>query len=49
LQECFASFAVAGEQRHLSRVQDACNIIALLKQEPAAGVDENGAGDLAMS
>jgi len=47
LQECFVPFAMAAEQRHLSRVQDACNIIALLKQE--RGVDEDGASDLANS
>ena len=40
---------MAAEQRNLSRVRDACNIIALLKQEPAAGVDQDGASDLAMS
>jgi hypothetical protein len=49
LQERFVPFAVAAEQRHLSRVQDSGNIIALLKQEPAAGVDQNGARDFAMS
>jgi hypothetical protein len=49
LQERFVPFAVAAEQRHLSRVQDSGNIIALLKQEPAAGVDQNGASDFAMS
>jgi len=43
LQECFASFTMAAEQRNLSRVRGACNIIALLKQEPAAGVDQDGA------
>jgi hypothetical protein len=38
LQECFVSFAVAAEQRHIAWVQDADNIIALLKQEEAAGL-----------
>jgi hypothetical protein len=47
-QKCFLAFPVAAEETHLARVYDANNIVAVLKQETTAGVDNNGASDLAM-
>src|SRR5258708_22281993 len=47
-QKRVVAFTVATKQPHFARMQDAGNIVAVLKKEPAAGVDEDSAGDLAM-
>jgi hypothetical protein len=47
-QERLVPFAVSTEQPYFARMHDADDIVALLQQQPAAGVDENSASNLAM-